>query len=123
MRLPHSGAQARHNFHCAQDLRDGGRHLEWACTALFYECLHLMDVCFTQRGINPPENHYDRGVLFADFASIDADVAYQQLKDASRRARYQLSHPDEGELDRLFTYYRQCVWDFMIADGVAILYD
>lgn len=98
--------QAQHNeqFLLQFDVRRPP-YLDWLVTVLFYAALHYLRALLSRHGLSnisrygEVDNAFSRLLIFRRNAEVYID--YRQLKDDSRRARYEFWRPGVREVEEL----------------------
>jgi hypothetical protein len=74
-------------------------YADWRCTVLYYASLHYLQAYFT--GLTPPRQFKTHAARDAAIQSDPDLIAiwrdYRSLEDWSRKARYDLSHPQASD--------------------------
>src|SRR5437588_7560509 len=87
--------QARDNYRLYQELKQGGQHLDWAVTVLFYTALHLAEAYLAETissAFARPKGHEERSAAIRKhLPQIYGD--YQFLRTRSTWARYHVQKP------------------------------
>ena len=112
-------AKAEYNLTVSTHLRDT-EYIDWAVTALFYSALHLIDAFLDgeeslpkderhprKHSANADQGNGGRGrnqLVAATLKPINKD--YRSLREASRRARYDIHKLDKASADSITTYDR-----------------
>jgi hypothetical protein len=87
--------QARQNYKLYQELKQGGEHLDWAVTVLFYAALHVVQAYFVESAASEaeiPRDHVERdSAIWRELRPIVNQYSF--LKTRSMWARYALDKP------------------------------
>ena len=88
--------QAKDNLELHEHLVQGGRHLDWAVTTLFYAALHYVDAFLLP---DDPKSHHARNRRIRDRVELRAIWGdYRLRQERSRDARYECARPTRAEV-------------------------